>query len=316
MLERELALAGERRARPAADEVSGLEHGEVGRFPVDQLAHRAAPEDPADHRRRLEGGLVDRREEVDSCGEHCLHRVGDLGLERKGAVVDAGEQLLEEERVALGAVERSAPQLDGGVVLEQRVQQALGLVGGERLQPDRRRVPPPTPGRVLRGQLGPRGPDQRGTPVDVVEKSFEQVEERLLGPVEILHEHDDRPLRGELREQLDPGALQLVARRERMQFGRHVEAEREAEDLAAGEPAAHGLAPCRSRGARTAPAARPRAGDRWFPARMEGSGRCGEAAPGSGRRASPRAPVSAASFRHPRLRSPSRAAAASSAVRR
>ena len=64
---------------------------------------------------------------------------------------------------------------------------------------------------------------------------LEQVEERVLGPVQVLDEHDDGPLGAQLLQQVDPRLLEPVARRERVQVARDVEAERQAEDLAPGE---------------------------------------------------------------------------------
>src|SRR5215510_6649213 len=75
-----------------------------------------------------------------------------------------------------------------------------------------------------------RGEDEK-PPVQLVEDPPEQVEERLLGPVEILEEHDDRLLPAQSIEEAHPRRFETVPRDERVQVRRGVEAEGETQDL-------------------------------------------------------------------------------------
>ena len=67
------------------------------------------------------------------------------------------------------------------------------------------------------------------------EKVLEQIEEGILGPVEILHEDGGETSRRELLEQRDPGILEVVAGREWVQVARDIQPERQPQDLAVAE---------------------------------------------------------------------------------
>ena len=58
---------------------------------------------------------------------------------------------------------------------------------------------------------------------------LDEVEQRVLCPVEILEQHDDRSFRGEPVEERRPRLLEPLARRERMDVGGGVEPERQPE---------------------------------------------------------------------------------------
>src|SRR5439155_9260695 len=76
---------------------------------------------------------------------------------------------------------------------------------------------------------------------DDSEQMLEELEQRLLGPVQVLEEQDCRPVADELVEERNPRVLEAVARDERMGVAGHVESEREGEDLAPAEPLERGL---------------------------------------------------------------------------
>jgi hypothetical protein len=59
--------------------------------------------------------------------------------------------------------------------------------------------------------------------------------------VEVLDEHDCRPLGNQLFDELDPAGVQPVAHSERMEIACDVESKREAENLALPEPRKQGL---------------------------------------------------------------------------
>src|SRR2546427_259081 len=69
-------------ASAAAPEVMVLEHAPV-RLAVRQRVDRSGPEGPPDHRRRLEGRLLGRVEQVDPRCEHSVNRIRHGELARK-----------------------------------------------------------------------------------------------------------------------------------------------------------------------------------------------------------------------------------------
>ena len=136
VLDRVLALSDHRRPRLPPDEVTLLEHGEVGLREVDQLTDRCLPEDPADHRARLERRLLHRPEQIDPCREHSLDRVRDREVrgerrDRPTAVVPLEDlpidqtrrQLFDEEGIALGPLDDDVAQLGWKVGREELVEQ-------------------------------------------------------------------------------------------------------------------------------------------------------------------------------------------------
>jgi hypothetical protein len=68
-------------------------------------------------------------------------------------------------------------------------------------------------------KLETRGHEEKERAADVVQSCFEEVEERFVGPVQILHEHDGRSLGNEVVEERHPGLPQPVARDEWMKVG-------------------------------------------------------------------------------------------------
>ena len=120
------------------------------------------------------------------------------------------DRLLDEERVALGLLEqRAARGRRQLVVVEQRLDQRLRVARAERLELDRRRAhAAAAPPRSDVEQLGPREADdqQRRVP-DPGTDVLDELEERLLGPVDVLEdEHErlrarraSRPMRGRPR---------------------------------------------------------------------------------------------------------------------
>src|SRR5205085_1381423 len=64
---------------------------------------------------------------------------------------------------------------------------------------------------------------------------LQQIEERILGPVEILHQDGRRTSRRQLFEQRDPGVLEAIAGSKRVQVGCDVEPERQPQDLTIAE---------------------------------------------------------------------------------
>ena len=152
------------------------------------------------------------------------------------ALVDQlAEDLLEEERVALGAREdRAARRVAEPVDVEQVRDELASRVLAERAEEDRREVAAPAaPGRARAAQLGPRRAHEEQRPLRSVGELLEQVEQRRVGPVDVVDHDDERLALGEHREQRAPRAVQLDAERRRLEprelLVAGVEADRERE---------------------------------------------------------------------------------------
>ena len=94
------------------------------------------------------------------------------------------------------------------------------------------RRPPPQVGRVP-VSAGRAGQTRRSGPLRSVGDLLEQVEQRRVGPVDVVDHDDERLALGEHREQRAPGAVQLDAERGRLEprelLVARVEADRERE---------------------------------------------------------------------------------------
>ncbi|MDQ3425110.1 MAG: hypothetical protein M3435_02685, partial [Actinomycetota bacterium] len=76
MLDRVLALPGHRRGAAAPHEVALLEKVEVWLLTVQQVDHRADPEDPSDDGRCLERRFLHRRKSIHPRRQDGMDRVG------------------------------------------------------------------------------------------------------------------------------------------------------------------------------------------------------------------------------------------------
>ncbi len=139
------------------------------------------------------GLLVER---VETRGEERLQRRRDRDVDV--VLADRGGNLLEEQRVPVGASEDLFPN---GTVLvgDERIDQPLTLVLGQRgegeldrpvrivrleplLQPPRRRV-----------SIGPEGEDEETRKlVDELRGLDQDVHRRLVAPVQVLEDHEPR----------------------------------------------------------------------------------------------------------------------------
>ena len=200
VLEAVRALARDRRAALAGDEVAqeqvvedGLEILDLGH----QVRDGALPEDPADHRGALQQPLLVPRQPVDAGRDHRLQRVGDP-LRRGAALEQHPRRLLDEERVALRLLEQRLPLRRRELAVgEQRVEQLLALGRRERLELGRRGAEAAAaPARPDVEQLRPReAEDHQRRVLDALGEVLDQLEQRLLGPVDVLEDEDQRPAR-------------------------------------------------------------------------------------------------------------------------
>ena len=231
--EGELLLPDHRRADARRDELALLELAEVGieRLVVlDEGGDGAAPEDAADYGCLLQRVLLARLQQVDARGEDALHRVGKLDRgERVGgfpasvlvddaALVDQlAEDLLEEERVALGAGEdrdrasrRRGRRHRAGA---RRARVAASWASGLRKTAEKLRRPPPQVGRVP-VNAGRAGQTRRSGPLPRSATSSSR--SRSAGSAQWMSSTTTTSgsRLSEHREQRAPGAVQLDAERD------------------------------------------------------------------------------------------------------
>ena len=159
-----------------------------------QRLHRAAME-----RSPLDGAAFEHRalgriQLVEAGAQQRLdrRRHGHLSV---GRVTDEADHLLDEERVPLGRPEDPAAQrmIDLGAV-EQALDELLGVACREGLQQHGRRVQlAAAPVRPAVEQLGARHAEQqdRGVAAQVGDV-IDEVEERVLAPVNVVEDGDER----------------------------------------------------------------------------------------------------------------------------
>ena len=160
--------------------------------------------------------LLRRGEPVEPGGDDPLERLGQRELVRPAALEEELRELLGVEGVAAGALEERLllPGLDEGALEELREEQR-GLLVVERTERERRCVQlaaAPTGSDVEELRPGDAEEEDRSgaRPVDDV---LDEVEHRLLGPVEVVDHEHERPLAGALLEQGARRELRLGRRR-------------------------------------------------------------------------------------------------------
>src|SRR5437588_4819399 len=193
---------------------------EIGLRVCHQLVHRTRPEDASDHGGRLKRRLVGFGEEIYARGEHCLDRIRDLesrwkvlrmpatvaSLEETG-VDEAAQHFLDEEWVSLGVLDDETPYVRWEVAAEQRVDERRCRLRGQRLERDRLGVHPTAPRRPRLHEVGTSRRDQKERTLHIAAQALDQVQKRLLGPVNVLDENDNWCLGCKLRQELHPGRV-------------------------------------------------------------------------------------------------------------
>ena len=197
-------LARDRRARLAQEKLPLQQIVEQRLVPVDvrrQMLERAAPEDPSDDRASLKQRLRRGIEMVDAGGDQRLERVRNAvgRAVARSALDEHPDRLLDEERIALRAIERLLRQrrrpLTGGTgeLAQELFDELRALFLRERLELDRRRAnAASTPARPGVEQLGPREAEDQHRRAHPVRDVLDEVEQRRLGPVDVLEEEDQR----------------------------------------------------------------------------------------------------------------------------
>ena len=169
-------------------------------------------------------------------------RLAPSPLAQRAALDQRAEQLLEEERIALRAVEQRRGPARGASPGDQLAQPAVDVVrpSGSSHSHALGTRPLPQVGLCSRNS-GRAGRDEEDRRVHLAQHALQQLDERLLGPVDILDEQDERLLGRELGDEVEPRVVQAVARLDRVQLARDVEAESEPEDGAFAEHAEDSL---------------------------------------------------------------------------
>ena len=194
----------------------------------------------------LEHAPLGRLELIQARREQRLQRGRDDHL----AVRLAGhrQHLLDEERVAARRASDPLAQLAGDPLRDQLVD----VLVAQGLEPERHR-----PGGAALGELRPRHAEQqdrcaRGEERDVLD----QVEERLLAPLDVVEDDHERPLRRSLLQRLAEGPGDLLRRCRRLRLAeqradrrrgglvrrQHVELLQHLDDRPVGDPLAVGQA--------------------------------------------------------------------------
>ena len=167
-----------------------------------------------------------RRQSVEAGRHQTAEGVGQVGRPRS---VQPGDQLLQEERVAARPVE----QLVGHTVV-QRGQPVTGegpeqLRRGrppEGIEVDHDRVVPALRGRPTLGQLRARGGEHHERqPGRGLQQPADDVQHRLVRPMQVGKDHDDRAPAGQRSRERQQRALHLLAGAGGVDAPEHVEPE-------------------------------------------------------------------------------------------
>jgi hypothetical protein len=196
VLERELALVGKPPAGVRHDDVLVLQRGQ--RFPELTVAvlrdrrQRPLPERAADHRRMLHEQTLEWLQRVEARRKERLHGVGQLGHVARGLFLQPANHLLGEERVASRSLGHDRHRFRVPALgRQQRAHELARLVGCERVEQDRGRLPASrTPCRAAFEQLVARQAQQDERTSHPLSEVLDQVEHSVVGPVDVLERQD------------------------------------------------------------------------------------------------------------------------------
>ena len=202
----------------------------------DEFVHGFRPERPSDHGACLERSFLGRGQQVDTCRQQCEQAVGkdQIGwkLTRDAAVGQRSQELLDEERVAVGAFDHGRPDVRREHGRGKLVDHA-GCIGlGERV--DAYLV-------ALELHLGTRSGEKEQRAANPSKRTGDELQQLRLGPVQVLDENNCRLLSSKLVEETGPGLLQRTANGEWMKVRRRRRTQRETEDAPSTETGPHRL---------------------------------------------------------------------------
>jgi hypothetical protein len=208
-------LTGQRRERLARQQLS-VDEVRERRVDVErrvELEDRATPEHAADQGTVAEDRAGSRRERVDARGDQRLQRVRDPHGGALALLDQHSDRLLDEQRVPFGLLEEDAAKPVGQRrPLDEGVHELGRLRVGQRRELDRdRAAPAPSPAGPRIEQLGAsEADDEHWCVVDAVGEVLDEVEERLLRPVDVLEPEDEGLRLREARRPLVRGPRDLL----------------------------------------------------------------------------------------------------------
>ena len=188
-----------RRTRPLRSSECSARSSAAGSRPASDAA-AAGPEHLAEHRRVLEQALLLGREAVEPSGDDALDRLRERQVVGGAALDVEPRELLGIQRVAAGR-SRSTCCVSAGSSARSSTRAmicaASSSASGESAE--RRRIQlAAAPTRAPVEQLGARGADDEeryaGRPIG---EMVDEVEQAVVGPVEVLEYEDERALLGE-----------------------------------------------------------------------------------------------------------------------
>ncbi len=201
----------DRLVRP--DELLSDERGQASRHrPVvrGERFDRAAVEHAPFHRAAFEHGALRRVELIEPCGEQGMDRGRHDHIPVRG-FVDQRHHLLDEERIAFGRLADPVRQVRARPT--EAGDHRVGLVRAERLEEHRRRVHlAARPSGTAVEQVGPCHAEQQDRRVSrQVGDMLDEIEERLLTPVDVVEDADEGSLGGDRLQQLPERPRDLLA---------------------------------------------------------------------------------------------------------
>ena len=160
--------------------------------------HGAAMEHAPLDRAALEHDSLGGVELVESRGKQCLDRRGH-GKSTAGGVAQKRDHLLDEQRIPFRCLEDPRPQsLIGRRAVEEARNEIVGIGRRQRLEEYRRRVElAAAPAGTPVEQLWPRHAEQQDRRVAAqVGDVIDEIEKRLLAPVDVIEHDDERRILG------------------------------------------------------------------------------------------------------------------------
>ena len=176
-----------------------------------ERGERAEPERLSDDGRVLDGGLLVGVEQVEPRGDQPLDRLRNP-LD-SAAFAQHSHELLGIERIAAGAREQfGVPLGEGRVLIEEISEELVGLAVRERSERHGQGIwLAAAPAGPACEQLGTSGTNDKqrdaGCPIDQV---VDEIQEVVVGPVQILEDEHERPTLREPLEKPTPSSEGLI----------------------------------------------------------------------------------------------------------
>ena len=180
-----------------------------------QVGHRARPERSSDDRGTLEHAALDLRQAVEASGQERPDRRWDREV-HVGSLIEHSrdspcllrserDELLEEEGVALGRGHDAGPQRPGRKLRREVVEQGRCIRWIQRIEADQDEAGTSEDVRTHLLELGACDGDQEDRTLTRVLDVVEGLQERGLGPLQIVDEQDQRAIQCERLDEAPHG---------------------------------------------------------------------------------------------------------------